>query len=119
MKKLPKVFQNEYNKNIHNNKKECYIKDISSDRINKEETKVLEQKEETDLNFKEDITNTLDKIFSGMGYSYNIPLIIETKNKTYKTSLIAKTSNNVITLDNDIIPISNIINIIVENNTKN
>lgn len=58
-----------------------------------------------------DIEDTLGTIFNGMGYAYNIPVTITTKYKTYNTSLITKTKNNVVTLDNDIIPLVDIIDI--------
>ena len=97
MKKLPKIYQNEINKKICNNKKTCYLKNESID-----EFKPLES---------ETINQVINEVFSGLGYSYNIPLTIKTKNQTYKTSLIAKSKNNLITLDNNIIPIKDIISI--------
>lgn len=109
MKKLPKVFQNDFSKTINNNKKVCYLRNEAL----KEEitnTPVIEN--------KQDIINTLDEVFSGIGYAYNIPLEIKTSTKEYNTSLIAKTSNNIITLDNEIIPISDIISINIKNNSK-
>lgn len=93
MKKLPKIYQNNINKTIKNNKNVCYLKDDMSQ----------PQKEDN-----QSIETTLDKIFSGIGYSYNIPVLIETPTKVYDTSLVAKTSNNIITLDNEIIPLTNI-----------
>ena len=95
MKKLPKIYQGEINKKIKNNKEFCHL-----------ETKTIENKTYKNKKPNEEI---IDEIFSGIGYSYNIPVIIETKNKVYNTSLIAKTKNNLITLDNEIIPISEII----------
>lgn len=96
MKKLPKVYQNNITKTIKNNKTVCHLKD-------EESTETLEN--------KESLTDTLSEIFSGVGYSYNIPVLITTKTKTYDTSLVAKTSNNIITLDNEIIPINSIISL--------
>ena len=55
-------------------------------------------------------------MFSGYGYAYNIPVTIKTSTQTYETSLIAKTSNNIITLDNNIIPISDIIDFKINKN---
>lgn len=92
MKKLPKLYKNEINKNINNNKKYCYLKN--------------EVGEE-----KDNIAEKLRKIFNGMGYSYNIPVIIRTKDKEYNTSLISKTKNNIITLDNEVIKIEDIISL--------
>ncbi len=93
MRKLPKIYQNNFNKKIMNNKEVCYLKNEDS------------RKE------KQDIQEILIEIFSGIGYSYNIPVLIKTSNKIYETSLIAKTKNNVVTLDNEIIPINQIISI--------
>lgn len=91
MKKLPEIYKNEINKNISNNKKYCYLKN--------------EQEKEENINEK------LEKIFNGMGYSYNIPVTIKTTSKEYNTSLVSKTKNNLITLDNDIIKIDEIISL--------
>ena len=104
MKKLKKVFKNEINKTINNNKTVCYLKN----------EKVEEVIEDSTV----DVQSILDSIFSGIGYSYNIPVIIKTSSKTYDTSLITKSSLNVITLDNEVIPISDIISIEIKNNSK-
>ena len=98
MKKLPKIYQAEFNKNITNNKKVCYLKEETENDISNRTNNVS-------------IITKIDEIFSGLGYSYNIPLIIKTKDQKYETSLIAKTNNNVVTLENEIIPISEIIDI--------
>lgn len=91
MKKLPKIYKSEITKNINNNKEYCYLESV----------------EETNENIEDKIAS----IFNGMGYSYNIPVTIRTKDKEYKTSLIAKTKTSLITLDNDTIKISDIISL--------
>lgn len=88
MKKLPSIYKNEINKKIKNNREVTYIKEE-----------------------KQNINEIIDSIFNGLGYSYNIPLIITTKNKVYETSLISRSKTNINTLDNDSIPINEIINI--------
>jgi len=87
MKKLPKIYQNKIEKTIKNNKEYCYLV------------------KEEECNIEEELTS----IFSGIGHSYNIPILLKTKEKVYETSLVSRTKNNVITLENDIIPISDII----------
>lgn len=99
MKKLPKIFQNDFSKTINNNKKICYLK---NDDIN------------NTYNLRM-INSVLDDIFNGLGYPYNISVIINTDNKIYDTSLIARDKENIITLDNEIIPIKNIISIDIKN----
>lgn len=116
MKKLPKIFQNEFNKPINNNKKVCYLKE--EEQINNRLSSKVEEYKEEPIQDYQSIMTTLSKIFSGMGYSYNIPVTIETKNKTYNTNLIAKTNYHVITLDNEVIPISEILNITINSHSK-
>ena len=93
MKKLPKIYQNSINKKINNNKNITYV----SNKDNMEEVK-----------------NVLNKIFTGRGYSYNIPVIIKTNNRVYDTSIVTRTKKNIITLEDDIISISEIEEIIIK-----
>lgn len=94
MKKLPNIYKNENVIPINNNKKSCYLENES----------VVEKQ-------SLDITEKLNIIFNGMGYSYNIAVVIKTKDKEYHTSLVARTKNNLVTLDNDVIPIKDIISL--------
>ncbi len=99
MKKLPKIYQNEITKSIKNNK--------TVYRFKNEDTKNNQVIENTNNS----ITEILNSIFNGIGYSYNIPVLIKTNSKNYETTLVAKTANNIITIDNEIIPIKEIISI--------
>lgn len=98
MKKLPKLYRNNISKPIKNNKEICYL-----NREVKEEKRTVETVEEV-----------LSKVFNGMGYSYNIPVIITTKNKTYYTSIVTKTKQAILTLENEIIPLKDITEIKIE-----
>ena len=93
MKKLPKIYQGEFNKEIKNNKESDYA--TNSDSVIKDEN-VLE---------------TLNKLFSSTRHTFNIPVIIKTKNKVYDTKIASKINNYIITLDNDVIFIEDIISI--------
>ena len=93
MKKLPELYKNLNSKPIDNNRKVYYMK---------EDTRVYQP-----ATIKEE----LDSIFHTLGYSYNIPVEIMTKKETYHTSLVARTKENVLTIDNKTIPISDIIKI--------
>ena len=97
MKKLPKIYHEQINKKIKNNKEIAYV--------SKED--ITEEKKE------ESIDDVLNKVFNGIGYSFNIPLRIETYNKVYETSLIAKSNNYLITFDNDTIPLSEVKKIVM------
>lgn len=100
MAKLPKIYQNTIHKEINNNKKVYYGMKL-------EESGVVEESATT----KEEIETLIDDIFSLPTYSFNIPLLIHTKNKVYDTSLIARRNNSLLTFDNDIIPLAEIIKI--------
>ena len=88
MKELPKIYQNKINKKINNNKKTCYLKDIDNIPT---------------------IMDKIDSLFDGYGHSYNIPVTIKTSNKVINTGIVSKTSDSILTIDNELIPINNII----------
>lgn len=85
--KLPRLYKNE-NIKTSNNKEYCYIEKTY-----------------------ENISDKLNKIFNGLGHSYNIPVVIKTKDKEYNTSLVTKAKNRLITLDNEVIKIDDIISL--------
>lgn len=97
MKKLPKLYRNNISKPIKNNKEVCYL--------NKEEVRQMPT---------QSIEETLSEIFNGIGYSYNIPVVITTKDKTYHTSIVTKTKQAILTLENEIIPRKDIIEIKIQ-----
>ena len=98
MNKLPKIYHEDINKSIKNNKQVTYIRNNNVSSSNNE---------------SDSIEEVLNKVFNGVGYSFNIPLRIETYHKVYNTSLIGKTSNYILTFDNDTIPISDIKKIVI------
>ena len=84
MEKIPKLYQNKFDKVINNNKNMCVV-------------------EEDNTNVRESLKN----IYAGLG-RYNPKVIIETYTNVYDTSLIYKSSDMVITKENNIIPINEI-----------
>ena len=94
IKKLPKLYKNETSNIKNNNKKYCYVEDKINNKTIKE---------------------TLDEIFRGVGYSYNIKVLIEKGNEKIETYLTTRTKNYVITKDNKIIDIKDINNIEILN----
>jgi len=101
MKKLPKIYQNKIEKELHNNKKVYYSQNNEQEIVNEER---LEEEKRSAL-------EVIDEVFSLPTYSFNIPLSIYTKDKVYHTSLIAKSRGHIITFDNDMIPIDEITHI--------
>lgn len=90
MKRLPELYKNTNIRAKNNNKEVDYIK--------------KQQKEE--------IIEKINSIFQTLGYPYNIPVKIMTKEKTYYTSLVTKNKKIVLTIDDDKILIKDIIDII-------
>ncbi|MBO5120756.1 MAG: hypothetical protein J6C28_03595 [Bacilli bacterium] len=92
MKKLPKIYKEDNLQIKVNNKTKCIVE------LNNEE-------------YKDNNLNIINDIFSGLGYPFNVLLTIKTKKEEKTTSLIGKTEKAIITLDNEIIPIAEILSI--------
>lgn len=99
-KKLPKVFQNNIEKNLSNNKK-VYYSD-SKDRSD------LPQNDNNDINQK------VNNIFASPKYVYKANTIIKLKSGTVKKTVIGKQNNNLLTIENELIPINEILDINIE-----
>lgn len=95
MKKLPKIYQGDFDKEIHNNKESEYLF----------ENKEKENKDSISIEDK------LSSLFSSSRHVFHIPVLIETKNRVYDTKIAGKVKNYIITLDNDIIYLSDILDI--------
>ena len=79
---------------------------------------VKEVKKEV-ITAKEDTISIVDKInqiFKTRGYPFNIPVTITFAGKTLDTYLAVKTSSSVITLNNEVIPISTITSLQIKKN---
>lgn len=99
MKELPKLYTNTFNKKIDNSQ---------------EYTKITES--QTDIKpSKHEINKKIDNIFKSKNYIYKIKTKIHTKTGDRTETLIGKTNNKLITINNDLINISDIIDIKKEN----
>ena len=90
MKKLPKIYRSEEWSPKDNNQKYCSVDN---------------QKK------SHNIGDDLDSIFNSFSNLYREKLEIVTKDKTYHTYLVSRTKNYVMTMDKEIIPIKEIIEI--------
>jgi len=86
-KELPKIFQNKFNKPINNNNRVFHgeFRDV-------------------------ELHNTVDSLFR-LNEIYRTNVRIKFKDGILEKKIIGRTKNNLITLDNEIIPISEIIEI--------
>ena len=108
MTKKPKIFENQIDKKINNNKEVFdstreILEIINSDRksinggiINNNDISVLDK---------------ITQLINTNGYIFNIGVLIKTKDNQYNTHIASVINNHIITLDNDIINIEDIIDI--------
>ena len=96
-KKLPEVFHNSINKKLSNNNDIFYSKD---------DTNMVEEKKD-----RKNIRKMINDIFSSSDYVYKANVKITTSDNSFETKIIGKNKNYLITLDNKIIPIEDIIDI--------
>ena len=96
MKELPKVFKNQINKSFTNNEKVFYSNN-----------KVTEEKTKDDKN----IVQKINAIFSSPNYIYKANVEITLKDKILNTRIIGRNKSFIITMDNNLIPIKDIIDI--------
>ena len=104
-KKLPKVFANKINKNIANNKKISY-----SERDNEKEMKIDSGKVNISGSQK-NINQKINDIFNSTRYVYKADVEIKLKDKTIVRKVIGQNQNQLITFENELIPISDILDI--------
>lgn len=97
-KELPKVFRNNLNKDFNNNNKFFYGK--------------YEPKE--DIKDDRTVKQKINEVFSAPNYVYKANVKIVLKDKTIDKKIIGRNKDYIITMDNDLIPIRDIIDIKAE-----
>lgn len=106
-KKLPGIFANKIEKGVDNNANVYYsannerIDNLPSD--NKDNNKKID----SSLN----VNQKINKIFSSTKYVYKADVRIQLKNDQIDCRIIGKNATHLITMDNKLIPISDIIDI--------
>ena len=98
MKDLPKVFRNNVHKKFNNNNTVYYSGDRNYD------TKIKSKD-------PKNITQKINEIFSSPNYVYKANVEIILKDKKISKRIIGRNKSFIITMDNMLIPISDIIDI--------
>ncbi len=98
-KKLPSVFVNVKDEPINNNMNLFYSRNSYDFKINNEE--------DTFIN-KLKINKKINDIFSSTHFVYKLPVLIKTEDGEFKTSIVSKTSDALLTFDNKKIEIDKI-----------
>ena len=96
MKKLPDLFTNTFDKKIDNNEEYITIKNNNTD---------------TKKYTKYEILKKIDNIFKSTDYIYKTKVNITLKDGVIKRKIIGKNAVHLITIDNELIPIGDIIDI--------
>lgn len=95
MKELPKVFQNKIDKQINNNRSVFYSNNNYTEEV-KDNRTVLQK---------------INDIFSSPNYVYKANVEITLKDKKVTKRIIGRNKDYIITMDNDLIPVRDIIDI--------
>lgn len=96
MKELPKVFHNKIDKKFDNNRSVFYSNNSYEDDRSVDTRTVLQK---------------INEIFSSPNYVYKANVEITLKDKKVTKRIIGRNKNYIITMDNDLIPISDIVDI--------
>ena len=96
MKDLPKVYHNKIDKRLDNNRSVFYSSNTY---------------EENTVNDTKTILQKINDIFSSPNYVYKANVEITLKDKKVTKRIIGRNKNYIITMDNDLIPITDIIDI--------
>lgn len=108
-KKLPGVFQNPIDHPVKNNKDYFYL-DKEETKPEEKEELTREEKVKKEL-FGANVNQKINQIFSSSNYIYKADVEIQFKDKVVETKIIGKSGHSLITFDNTLIPIDDIVDI--------
>ena len=100
MKKIPKIFKPNIERQINNNRNVYYSfieEKVDNYRLNEK---------------KEDVIDTLNRLIKENAYVFNKRVLIQNNFKTFDTKIAGKIGNDVVTIDGDSININDIVEII-------
>ena len=104
MKELPKMYRNKIDKEIRNNEK------IFSTIYNYEKNFIEKEDRSTNPTITSKKTYTVEQkianIFNSPNYIYKIDVVIVTDSETKAKRIVGKTKTNLITIENEYIPIN-------------
>lgn len=99
-KKLPKVFANKIEKELKNNDR-VYVA-----------SKNVEEKQEPVIHLNGmNVSQKIKAILNSKNYIYKAEVLIKTSNGTITKKIIGKSGNQLITMENELIPIDTILDI--------
>lgn len=103
MKDLPKIFHNKIDKKFNNNRSVFYSNNNYDDgEISRQTDKSIDTR---------NVLQKINDIFSSPNYVYKANVEIILKDKKVTKRIIGRNKNYIITMDNDLIPITDIVDI--------
>lgn len=100
-KDLPGLFANKINKPLNNNEKIAVTKN--------EERGLVEEKK--NISYEKNVLEKIKEIFDSPRYVYKADVKIVLKDKTITKKIVGKTQTHLLTLENELIPIQDIVDI--------
>lgn len=112
-KKIPKVFANKVEKRTGNNEEVYYS---NHDNLKREKNTSTLQEEQTSMTGSKqipsmNINQKINAIFNSSNYIYKADCEIKLKNETVNKRIVGKNMTHLITMDNELIPIVDIVDI--------
>lgn len=101
MDKKPQLFVNKIDKILKNNESVYYSSENNTRNIAKKETKKNNK----------NVIQKINSIFTSPNYVYKAEVRIKLKDKEIVKKVVGRNSSNLITMDNELIPIKDIIDI--------
>lgn len=108
-KKLPGVFVNKIDKELTNNKSVFYSQYEGMDRLDKVEE--IKDSPLTGSFSSGNIEQKIQDIFRSSNYIYKADVIITTENGQFEKRVVGRHGGNLITMENELIPIQSILDI--------
>lgn len=99
-KKIPKVFANKVDSD-GNNERVFH----STDEV------LVDEKKESKFSYDKNINQKINDIFNSSNYIYKADVLIKLKNESVTKRIVGRNSTHLITMENELIPISDIIDI--------
>lgn len=101
-KELPRMYQTKINKTVPSIQKVYSTLDSRTEPRESREDRSVSNTRYSSIS----IEKKIDNIFNSSDYVYKADVTIVTDNETIKRRIIARNRNNIITIDNEYIPIS-------------
>ena len=107
-KKLPKVFANKPNKVFNNNDKVFYSKEEKGEDTTRNSGLTKNSESTRNIEATKNIYQKISDIFNSERYVYKAEVEIKTNKGNIETKIIGQNKTHLITIDNELIPITDI-----------